>query len=141
MKTHLRLLGLTFAAEARILKRLAKQAPHPDLRNEFGGALRHNCRVKARATHLALGFIRGRKLVEIERPHRPYKQGHVTSKGMTRTSPDWELVEALVFAHGVTYFDSVSQMLQKFAEFVEGVGVDVSVTERVDEAAMSAVEG
>lgn len=117
MKTLLRYHRLLNAAESRIARRLAKSAPHKTFREIFSHQQRVTLRKEARELNIAYGFLRGRKLLEIERPYRPKNEGHISSKGQTKTHPNWENIEALVKLHGQTYFDSEQSMLQRFAEF------------------------
>lgn len=118
MKTHLRYAALSLASDQRILKRLLKgnRLPHPDLQKEFYEGKRHNA-IEARSINVAMGFLRGRELSQIEMPYRPKNQGHIATKGMSRTQPDWGLVENLVEEHGPQYFENANVMRQKFAEF------------------------
>lgn len=129
MKTHLKFFALTLAAQQRITKRLLRgnRLPHAELRKEFYGGLLRS-RIEARAINVAVGFLRGRLLGQIERPYRPKNQGHVSMKGMSKTQPDWDLVEAYVVTHGRYLFDSEQALQQKFAEFKAGA---VAVNEAV----------
>lgn len=117
MKTHLALESMTLAARSRILKRLAHKAPHAELRKGFHNEAVHENRINARAAHIALGFLRGRKLSKMEMPYRALDQGHITSKNLSRSFPNWEKVEKYVHEHGSTYFENQSEMLQRLTEF------------------------
>lgn len=118
MKTHLKFQIVTTGMEIRHLARFALNAPHPKLREEFAVILRDTKKI-ARAQNIAYGFLRGRPLDRIEEPHRPYNEGHISGKGQTRTSPDWDLVEAIIKTEsvGTSYFENAQDLAQKYAEF------------------------
>lgn len=120
MKTHLRLsIAVLAAGVSTINARLRSGKIHPALAEEFRGIARDGSR-EVRDHLIALGFLRGKTMDMIECPHRPYNQGHVSSKGMTRTAPNWDNIESLILSEGKGYFESEQQMLQKFAEFRDG---------------------
>jgi hypothetical protein len=129
MKTHLRLIHLTTMAEISVLKsQLKKGKIHPrfiaDIQKEV-----LMLKGEVRAIQIARGFLRGLPLAEIERPHRPYNKGHISSKGLTRTSPEWAHVLSLVTTHAVATdpdgapvyvgFASEQELLQRFSEFMD----------------------
>lgn len=72
---------------------------------------------EARAHHIALGFLRGRTMDELERPLRPIDKGHISSNGLTKTPPNWARIEELAIKYGQFYFDNPQALLQSFAEF------------------------
>lgn len=115
MKYELKIAEYTIAQQARLLKRLAKSKSkdHNKGYSSVGSALRK----ESRAHHLALGFLRGRTMNQMELPLRAPNRGHIASKGLTRTVPDWERIEELVVKHGKKYFDSEQALRQSFAEF------------------------
>lgn len=118
MKTFLQLKGLSLAAEARIQKRFEKSKHrHPKLREKIHLHRTIEIRSEARSTHLALGFLRGRDYSLIERPLRPLDQGHIATKNMTRTAPNWKRVEQLVTKYGQQYFDNSQDLAQTFSEW------------------------
>lgn len=118
MKTYLRIKGLTLAAEARIIKRLEKnRSANKNLRNSLYEHRVKVVRSEARSNHLALGFLRGNTMQQMERPLRPANQGHVATKNMTRTAPDWKRIEQIVTKYGQNYFENPQDLAQKFAEF------------------------
>lgn len=120
-KTELKLEGLTLAAKSRILKRLARSRQyHPDQRKAFEHQRVHAVRSEARSLHLALGFLRGRGMDEMEQPLRAKNCGHISTVGMTRTAPNWVRVEELVNQYGQRYFSDVRELSQRFAEFKAG---------------------
>lgn len=122
-KTELKLEGLTLAAKSRILKRLARSRQyHPDQRKTFENQRVHAVRSEARSVHLALGFLRGRTMDEMELPLRAKDCGHISTIGMTRTAPNWARVEELVNQYGQQYFGDVRDLSQKFSEFRAGQG-------------------
>lgn len=117
MKTHLKFLSLTTAAQVRIEKRLLRKGlPHPKLQSEFQKT-RENTREVGRAVHVARAFLAGKNLMDVELPYRPKNQGHVSTKGMSRSQPNWEMVEGLVVFHGLYLFGNLQELQQKFAEF------------------------
>lgn len=118
MKTHLRFYALTSAAVARIEKRLLRNnnLPHPALQIEFQKQREAN-RSEARAVHVARAFLAGHDLSKVELPYRPKNQGHITSKGLSRSQPNWQRVEELVEEHGAYLFETPQALQQKFAEF------------------------
>jgi len=138
MKTQLKYLGLTLAAHIRIAKRLARPSKTParfipDLQRDQI-ALKN----EARATNIAIGFLRGQALGDIEAlPYRPKNEGHIgVPKGEAKpwgsySHPNWDRVEDLVMAHGRDYiaagllFGSEQELQQKFAEFVSPRYADV----------------
>lgn len=115
MKYELKIAEYTIAQQKRLLKRLAqsKSKVQKNGYQSVGSALRK----EARAHHLALGFLRGRTMNQMECPLREPTRGYITSKGLTRTVPDWARVEELVIKHGIRYFDSEQALRQSFAEF------------------------
>lgn len=119
MKTHLKVRAMTLAAQNRVLKRLLRgnKLPHIELHREFDKGHRYD-KASARAVNVAYGFLRGHSLDQIERPYRARNMGHVSTKGLSRSQPNWDLVEMYVKIHGPIYFDSVQDMSQKFAEFI-----------------------
>jgi len=118
MKYALKIAEYTIAQQARLLKKLEKSKNTPkDFRKGFHSARVNVLRKEARAHHLALGFLRGRTMDEMELPLRALNKGHVTSHNLTKTAPDWDRVESLVVKHGKRYFDSEQALLQAFAEF------------------------
>lgn len=118
MKTYLKIKGLSLAAEARIIKRLEKaRNTNPNLRKSLHLHRTQEVRSEARSTHLALGFLRGNTMQQMERPLRPENQGHVATKNMTRSAPNWKRIEQLVNKYGGQYFDSPQDLAQRFAEF------------------------
>ena len=79
----------TLAAEARIIRRQEKKTKgtrHNATRESLYLHRTGDMRKEARATHLAYGYLRGRKLSEIE--NKFY------------TEPDWERVERMVRKYG-----------------------------------------
>lgn len=116
MKTHLRMMLAATQSLAIVLNRHIAKAPHPSLRAEFEEA-RRDLSLDARAANIALGFLKGRQLFQVEQPYRAHNQGHVTSRGKTKTHPKWDRVEALVMEYGLPYFDSQQEMMQRWAEF------------------------
>lgn len=121
MKTYLKIKGLTLAQEARIIKRLEKaRGQNKSLAKSLHSHRTLAVRSEARSTHLALGFLRGRTMQQMERPLRPQNEGHVATSGMTRTAPDWKRIEQLVLKYGVQYFDSAQKLAQSFTEFKDG---------------------
>jgi hypothetical protein len=126
-KTTLKIKGLTLAAEARIIKKIEKnRRRNPEQRKSLYLHRTNEVRSEARSTHLAFGFLRGRTMQQMERPLRPLDQGHVRTKNMTRTAPDWKRIETLVSVHGGEYFDNPQALAQRFAEFKDG-GAPVNV--------------
>ncbi len=118
MKTYLKIKGLTLAAEARIIKRLEKQRGQNNaLRQSLHLHRTMEVRSEARSTHIALGFLRGTVYAQMERPLRPVDQGHIATKGLTRSAPNWKRIEQLVNKYGPRYFENPQDMAQKFAEF------------------------
>lgn len=127
MKTYLQIKGLSLAAEARIIKRLEQsKRRNPKLRASLHLHRVNEVRSEARSTHLALGFLRGRTMAEMEKPLRPENQGHVATKNMTRTAPNWKRIEQLVNKYGVQYFETAQELAQKFAEFKDTGSVGVT---------------
>lgn len=124
MKYELKLSGLTLAQQSRILKKLEKNK-NPNISKGIHYTRVHVLRKEARSTHIALGFLRGRSLSEMEKPYRPADKGHITSKNMTRTIPNWTRIEELVVKHGAAYFENDQQLQQEFAEFKETGSVGV----------------
>lgn len=124
MKYELKIAEYTIAQQRRLLKKLErskrldsyskKKASHA---NGYQSASISLLRKEARAHHLALGFLRGRTMNDMELPLRALNKGHVTSNGLTRTAPNWERIEELVLKHGKRYFDSEQALRQAFTEF------------------------
>lgn len=121
MKYQLKLAEYSIAQQSRLLKKLEKSK---DRAKSVGKGIHyvrtHVLRNEARSHHIALGFLRGRIMDEMELPLRPVDKGHVTSKNLTRTPPNWERVEELIVKHGQRYFDSEQAIRQSFAEFRDG---------------------
>lgn len=113
-KTMLRIGLITAGAAIHAIRQRTGKLPHPSLEAEM---LKQRIELSkmARAGNLALNFLRNKPVPEL--PHRPYDQGHVTSKALTRTKPDWDLVEKIVREEGSQYFSGEQEMLQRFAEF------------------------
>lgn len=121
MKTYLKIKGLTLAQEARIIKRLEKaRGQNKGLAKSLHLHRTVEVRREARSTHLALGFLRGRTMQQMERPLRPNDLGHVATVGMTRSAPDWKRIEQLINKYGAQYFDSPQKLAQSFTEFKDG---------------------
>lgn len=128
MKTYLRIKGLTLAAEARIIRKLEKNRHiNKGLRNSMYEHRVQVVRSEARSNHLALGFLKGRTMQQMEQPLRPQNEGHIAVKGMTRTAPDWKRIEQLVNRYGGQYFDNPQALAQKLSEFKDG-GTPVDTT-------------
>lgn len=126
MKTYLKIKGLTLAAEARIIKKLEQnRRSNPDLRKSLHLHRTIEVRSEARSTHIALGFLRGTSMQQMERPLRPVGEGHVATKNMTRTAPNWKRIEQLVNKYGQQYFDNPQALAQAFAEFKDTGSVGV----------------
>lgn len=120
-KIELKIESLSSAEKARILKRYEKSKRFSkEQRTALWQKRVHEVRKESRAIHLALGFLRGRSMNEMELPLRAKECGHISTKNMTRHAPDWERVEELVIEHGEEYFASYSELLQRFAEFKDG---------------------
>lgn len=118
MKTYLKIKGLSLAAEARIIKRLEKaRGQNKDLAAKLHLHRTIEVRSEARSTHIALGFLRGTEMSQMERPLRPADHGHIATKNMTRSAPNWKRIEQLVNKYGVSYFETPQELAQKFAEF------------------------
>lgn len=118
MKYALKIAEYTIAQQARLLKKLEKSKNTPkDFRKGFHSARINVLRKEARAHHLALGFLRGRTMDEMELPLRSVNQGHISSYMLTKTPPNWERIEELALKHGKNYFDSEQALKQAFAEF------------------------
>jgi hypothetical protein len=121
MKYELKIAEYTIAQQARLLKKLARskasliKSKHHT--NGYQSAGVSVLRKEARAHHLALGFLRGRTMDNMELPLRALNKGHISSNGLTRTAPDWERVEELVLKHGKKYFDNEQDIRQSFTEF------------------------
>lgn len=118
MKYELKLAGLTLAQQSRTLKKLEKSRnPKSNVTSGIHYARVHVLRKEARATHIALGFLRGRTLDQMEMPYRPLNQGHVSTKNQSRSFPDWVRVEELIVKHGRKYFETEQTLMQAFSEF------------------------
>lgn len=121
MKTYLRIKGLTLAAETRIIKKLEKaRGQNKELAKSLHLHRTLEVRSEARSTHLALGFLKGRTMQEMERPLRPLSEGHIATIGMTRNAPNWKRIEQLVLKYGTHYFDTAQALAQNFTEFKDG---------------------
>jgi len=122
MKTYLKIKGLSLAAEARIIKRLEKnRSQNPNLRAKLYQHRTVDVRNEARSTHLALGFLRGTTMQQME---RPLKLNRVKGdKNFTRTAPNWKRIEQLVNKYGGQYFENPQDLAQRFAEFKDGGSV------------------
>lgn len=121
MKTYLRIKGLTLAAEARIIKKLEKaRGQNKSLAKALHLHRTVEVRSEARSTHLALGFLKGRTMQQMERPLRALNEGHVATVGMTRTAPDWKRIEQLVNKYGGQYYETPQRLAQSFTEFKDG---------------------
>ncbi len=72
---------MSLAAEARILRRLAKGKHGPD-RHELNLHRTGRLRSEARAAHIAWGYARGRRYEQIEGPHtrKPVPRGAIERK-------------------------------------------------------------
>lgn len=125
MKTYLKIKGLSLAQEARIIKRLEKSRINPKLAASLHNHRTVDVRREARSTHLALGFLRGTTLAQMEKPYRPLNEGHKATKNMSRSLPDWKRIEQLIRKYGVQYFETEQEMLQRFAEFKDTGSVGV----------------
>lgn len=117
MKYELKIAEYTIAQQTRLLKKLAKSKSS----NQQKGfqSVNNALRGEARAYHIALGFLRGRTMDQMELPLRALNQGHITSNGLTRTAPNWDRVEELVTKHGKKYFDSEQALKQSLTEFID----------------------
>lgn len=125
MKTYLRLDIAGDNARARFLKRLARsRRTNINMRSD-AQALLNQQRSELRSEHLALGFLRGRPYDVMEKPLRAANEGHLTSKNLTRTFPDFERVQQIVEDFGELYFENKQALAQQFAEWhdnaLEGV--------------------
>lgn len=130
-KTYLKLEGLTVAEENRILKRWARSRQFNDAqRKEFAHRRSTAVRSEARSIHLALGFLRGRTMDEMELPLRAKDCGHISSHNMTRTAPNWLRVEELIAQYGSKYFDDARDLAQRFEEFKAGQ-TEITIFEEV----------
>lgn len=118
MKYELKIAEYTIAQQARLLKKL-ERSKTKDQKKGYHSVRVGVLRQEARAHHLALGFLRGRTMDQMELPLRKLDRGHISSKGLTRTPPNWVRVEELVTKHGKNYFDSEQALLQSFTEFKE----------------------
>lgn len=117
-KTKLAVKFLSLAAEARIIKKLEQnRRRNKNLRNDLYLHRTREVRSEARSTHLARGFLKGHNYGEMEMPLRPRDEGHVATKGMTRTYPDFDRIQQLIEKFGIDYFDSKQQLTQQFAEW------------------------
>lgn len=120
-KTELLVENLSLAARSRLYKRLARSKRyHPEQRKGFEHKRVHAIRSELRSQHIAYSFLRGRTIEEIELPLRAKTSGHVYSKNMTRTAPNWERIEELVAEYGIRYFDNEQALRQRLAEFRDG---------------------
>lgn len=129
MKTFLKVKYLTLTQEARIIKRLEKKRKVGPMRTSLHQHRTEDVRSEARSTHLARGFIKGTSYAEMELPLRPANQGHIATKNMTRSAPNWARIEQLIKKYGVSYFDSPEAMVQRFAQWraeAEGISGDIA---------------
>lgn len=118
MKYQIKLAEYTIAQQSRLLKKLEKSKTKPkDIGKGFHYVRVHLLRSEARAHHIALGFLRGRTMDEMELPIRPQNKGHISTKNMTRHAPNWVRIEELILKHGRSYFDNEQALQQSFAEF------------------------
>lgn len=118
MKYELKIAEYTIAQQTRLLKKLAKSKSKKQ-KNGYQSVGVSLLRREARAHHIALGFLRGRTMDEMELPLRALNQGHISSWKLTRTAPDWDRVEELVAKHGKKYFDSEQALKQALTEFID----------------------
>lgn len=118
MKYELKIAEYTIAQQNRLLKKLARSLTLPKGQKAGYQSVRTGVlRKEARAHHLALGFLRGRTMDEMELPLREPTKGHVSSWCLTKTPPDWDRVEELVLAHGTKYYKNEQALRQAFTEF------------------------
>lgn len=124
MKTYLKIKGLTLAQEARIIKKIEQnRRTNPNLRAQLHKHRTVDVRNEARSTHIALGFLRGTTMQQME---RPLKLDRVKGdKNFTRTAPNWKRIEQLVNKYGGQYFDNPQALAQAFAEFKDTGSVGV----------------
>lgn len=118
-KLDIVIINHELAAQKRLMKRLAKSRRYDSRRVSLTKKSREMSD-EARSNHIALGFLRNRTMDEIELPLRARECGHIYSKNMTRTAPNWERVEEIVLEHGISFFANEQEMLQRFAEFRDG---------------------
>jgi hypothetical protein len=101
MRVYLKVKVASLAAEARIIRRLerqhrdrarqlaALQKPNSKMLDLRAGLYHHRVNVvrpEARASHLALGYLRGRSYAEME--------------GRAKTAPRWARIIELIRVHG-----------------------------------------
>lgn len=96
----------TLAQEARIIKRLEKSRRYikgvRGIRDELHAHRIHVVRPEARATHLALGFIRGRTLDQMENKRK--------------TEPDWKKVRSMLAKFGPTGYELSPDLIYRQIE-------------------------
>ncbi len=105
---YLMIKSKSLAAEARIIRHAELRAKKEGRRSLRQGLYYHRIEIvrpEARATNLAYGFLRGRKLREIEQRWHPH-----------RKRPDWTVVQSMIerYCEG-----DKRDAVQKFAEWKE----------------------
>lgn len=118
MKYQLKLARFSLAQQSRLLKKLEKSKSVKN-RGLIHSARTVALRSEARSQNIAYGFLRGCTMNQMELPLRPLDKGHISSRGLTRTAPNWDRVLEIVREYGSTYFEQDHDLRQKFAEFTD----------------------